>query len=205
MPSAERPERPPRADARRNAARVLTGARQAVAAHGLDVSYHEIARRAGVGVGTVYRRYPERGELMEAVLLDLLGELTAGAERALSRGADWPAFTRFFTDLALRTGGNAGLSASLDDRGGPRVAAARRQLLELLRRLTERAQRVGTLRPDLCWYDLPFLAKAATSGAGVLDLSADPRRAERCIRVVLDGMRPPAAGPGQEGPAAGPP
>ncbi|WP_431771178.1 TetR/AcrR family transcriptional regulator [Streptomyces cucumeris] len=194
MPSAERPERPPRADARRNAARVLTGARQAVAAHGLDVSYHEIARRAGVGVGTVYRRYPERGQLMEAVLLDLLGELTTGAERALDRGADWPAFTSFFTDLALRTGENAGLTASLDDRGGPRVAAARRRLLELLRRLTERAQRAGTLRADLRWHDIPFLAKAATSAAGVLDLPDDRSRAERCIRVVLDGMRPPAAG-----------
>ncbi|MET7763222.1 TetR/AcrR family transcriptional regulator [Streptomyces sp. NPDC005393] len=195
MPSAQRPARPPRADARRNAARVLTGARQAVAAHGLDVGYHEIARLAGVGVGTVYRRFPERAQLLEAVLLDVLGELADSAEAALTEDGGWPAFSRFFTELALRTGENAGLSESLDDRGGPQVAAARLRLLDLLRRLTERAQRNGALRTDLSWRDIPFLAKSATSGGYVLDLPADRLQAERCATVVLDGMRAPARTP----------
>lgn len=195
MPSAQRPPRPPRADARRNAARVLTAARQAVAAHGFDVSYHEIARLAGVGVGTVYRRFPERAQLLEAVLLDVLGELADSAEQALGEDESWPAFTRFFTGLALRTGENAGLSDSLDDRGGPQVAAARRTLLDRVRRLTERAQRDGVLRADLSWRDIPFLARAAAAGACVLDIPADPLQVERCVTVVLDGMRAPASTP----------
>jgi AcrR family transcriptional regulator len=180
--------RPPRADAQRNTALVLAAARRAVAAHGLTVSYHEIARLAGVGVGTVYRRFPERDRLMEAVLLDILDELIREADRALENPDAWGGFQDLFTLLALRTGENAGLSDSLDERGGPQVAEKRCQLLELLRRATLRAQQVHVLRDDVAWQDIPFLAQGATSATCVLGLPAGPRQAQQAVTVILDGL-----------------
>ncbi len=191
-PHAARPLRP---DAQRNTERVLSAARQAFAAAGLDASYHDIARLAGVGVGTVYRRFPDRAKLMEAVLLDILGELSDRAERALARTDAWPAFAEFFTALALRTREHAGLSESLDERGGSLVAAARHRLLDLMRTLADRTQRQGVLRGDLVWQDIPFLARIAAFGTCALDVPGDAIQAQRCIIVVLDGMRAAAVSP----------
>ncbi|MCO5994221.1 TetR/AcrR family transcriptional regulator [Actinoallomurus rhizosphaericola] len=195
MPSegatGETPVKAPRADAQRNAGLVLAGARRAVAVHGLGVSYHEIARLAGVGVGTVYRRFPQRDQLMAAVLLDILDELIDEAERALECPDPWEGFTGVFTSLALRARENAGLSGSLDEQGGPRVAAQRRRLLDLLHRITERAHRAGVLRDDVGWQDIPFLAQAATPTGCVLDVPAGPQQAQRAITVILDGLHTP--------------
>jgi AcrR family transcriptional regulator len=179
-----------RADARRNAEQVMAGARRAVASTGLDVSYHEIARRAGVGVGTVYRRYPDRAQLVEAVMLDILGELLTQAERALASDDPWTGFAGFFTTLTLRFRENAGLSDTLPDRGGPSVAAARLRLLELIERLVNRAQRAGSLRDDIHWEDIPLLAASIpASGRCVLNLRADSDQAERCVAILIDGMK----------------
>lgn len=162
QPSATpHPVRPLRPDAQRNTERVLSGARQAFAAAGLGAGYHDIARLAGVGVGTVYRRFPDPAKLMEAVLLDILDELSGCAEHALARTDAWPAFADFFTTLALRTREHAGLSESLDERGGSLVAAARHRLIGLMHTLADRAQRQGVLRGDLAWQDIPFLARVA--------------------------------------------
>ena len=115
---------PLRADARRNQARVLEGARLAFAAGGFDASYHEVARLAGVGVGTVYRRYPDRDALFEALLVDVLDELTAKAEAASVGSDGWASFSQFFLDLSAYPGRHAGLSGQLKGRS-QRVAAAR--------------------------------------------------------------------------------
>jgi AcrR family transcriptional regulator len=179
----------PRADAQRNTALVLAAARRAVAAHGLAVSYHEIARLAGVGVGTVYRRFPERDQLMGAVLIDILDELICEANQALDNPDAWAGFRNLFTLLALRTGENAGLSDSLDERGGPQVAQRRSRLLELLRRTTLRAQHAHVLRDDVAWHDIPFLAQGATSAMCVLGLHAGPLQAQQAVTVILDGLR----------------
>lgn len=178
----------PRADAQRNAALVLAGARRAVAAKGLDVSYHEIAREAGVGVGTVYRRFPERDQLMAAVLRDVLEELIRTAETSLRCSDAWEGFTALFTDLAARTAENAGLSGTLDEHGGPDIAALRQRLLELTRRVTERAQQAGVLRDDVDWQDIPFLAQATVGEGCFLGLPADPARRQRTFAIVLDGL-----------------
>ena len=181
---------PVRADAQRNAARVLAAARRAVASAGLDVSYHEIAREAGVGVGTVYRRYPERGQLMAAVLGDILAELIDTAHRALDCDDAWEGFSSLFTGLALRTAQNAGLSGSLDQHGGPAVAEQRDQLLDLTRRVVERAQREGRLRRDLSWQVVLQLTGAAAAQGCVLGLEPDPaHRHHRAVTVLLDGLR----------------
>lgn len=187
--AGSRPVRPLRADARRNAERVLAGARRAVADLGLDVSYHDIARRAGVGVGTVYRRFPDRARLLEAVLLDVIDELSAHARQAL-RGEDpWSEFVGFFGTLAVRIGENAGLSDSLQERGGARVAAARDRLLRLVRELVDRARRAGSLREDIRWQDVAALAASIpVAGRCFLDLETTPQQVQRCIAVLTDGL-----------------
>ncbi|MER6526169.1 TetR/AcrR family transcriptional regulator [Streptomyces sp. NPDC001508] len=190
--SAQKPTAaaPVRADAQRNAERVLAAARRAVAAHGLEVSFHEIAREAGVGVGTVYRRYPEREQLMAAVLRDILGELTATARRALEAEGAWDGFVLLFGDLTLRSAQNAGLSSSLGQHGGPAIAAQRRQLLDLARLVVERAQGAGSLRRDLTWQDVLQLTQAATASGCALGLEPAPARSRQTtLAVLLDGLR----------------
>ncbi len=184
------PARPLRADARRNAERVLAGARVAVAELGLVASYHDIARAAGVGVATVYRRFPDRSQLFEAVLQDILDELNTAAERALRRDDSWSGFTDFFSTLALRFAENAGLSDSLEQRGGMQVAAARRKLLDHIAHLVERAQRDGGLRTDLRWQDVTVLAASVpTAGQCFLDVETTPRHVQQCIFILTDGLR----------------
>ncbi|MEV7158431.1 TetR/AcrR family transcriptional regulator [Streptomyces misionensis] len=181
---------PVRADAQRNAARVLAAARRAVASHGLDVSYHEIAREAGVGVGTVYRRYPERDQLMAAVLSDILTELIDTAHQALDCDDAWEGFSLLFTGLALHTAQNAGLSGSLDQHGGPAVAEQRQELLGLARSVIERAQDQGRLRRDLAWQEVLRLTGAPAVQGCVLGLECDPAHGHRSVlTVLLDGLR----------------
>ncbi|WP_413100025.1 TetR/AcrR family transcriptional regulator [Streptomyces sp. Inha503] len=181
---------PVRADAQRNAARVLAAARRAVASTGLDVSYHEIAREAGVGVGTVYRRYPERDQLMAAVLSDILTELIDTARQALDCDDAWEGFSLLFTGLALRTAQNAGLSGSLDQHGGPAVAQQRHELLDLTRRVIERAQDQGRLRRDLAWQEVLRLTGAPAAQGCVLGLEPDPAHGHHLVlTVLLDGLR----------------
>ncbi len=171
-PSAPGAGSPARADARRNRARVLGAARCAFGAVGLDAGHHEIARRAGVGVGTVYRHFPDRAALLEAVLLDVLGGLQEGAERALADADAWGAFAGFFATLAGAMRAHAGLSEQLDQRGGPRVAEARERLVETIRGLCE-AARAGGPRADVGWRDVVFLAGAAGSRACSLDVGGE--------------------------------
>ena len=201
--------RPLRADARLNAERVLRGARQAIANSGLDVGYHEIARQANVGVGTVYRRFPDRAQLLEAVLLDILDDLSSQAEQALEGPDAWAGFTAFFDVLVQRFGENAGLSESLADKGGEKVANARLQLIGLIKQVTERAQREGVLRRDIAWQDVPLLAASLPiPGYCILDLEASPTQLARCATVIIDGLKvrdtaliaPPADGSNQDSP-----
>ena len=182
------PGPPLRADARRNRERVLEGARAAFAAHGFEASYHEIARVAGVGVGTVYRRYPEREALIQAVLLDVLARLTASAEAACVKEDVWAAFASFFVELSAHVGRHVGLSEQLGERRGPQVAEARRRLQHGVEALWRRALQ-GGLRPDIGWRDILFLAQAAaTQGCG-LGVEPDSVVRSRAVMVILDGLR----------------
>ena len=177
-----------RADARRNAECVLRAAQDAFAEHGLTASYHVIAQRAKVGVGTVYRHYPERVELLRAVLLDILAAMQACAEEATTDPDGRAGFARFFLALVTRMRSHAGLSESLDAHGGLEVADARRRLLTAIRTLCE-AARCSGLRADVDWRDVLFLAQAA-GGAAVcaLDTALTDERARRCTGVIVDGL-----------------
>jgi AcrR family transcriptional regulator len=179
-----------RADAQQNLQRVLAGARQAIAEIGLAASYHDIARMAGVGVGTVYRRFPDRADLLETVLLDILAELNRQAAAALQDTDPWNGFRSFFVLLGTRFSQNAGLSGSLDDNGGPHVAQARRDLLNQIEALTERAQSAGVLRADIGWSDVLVLTSSLpVQDRCIMDQVTTLDQVARCHQVVLDGLR----------------
>ena len=193
MPGAERSDLGAgipqlRADALRNRARVLQGARQAFAECGFEASYHEIARRAGVGVGTVYRRYPERQALVEAVLLDILDTLTDAALAACAEDDVWTGFSRFFGELSAYIERHAGLSARLEGGRGRLVGEAGLRLHASIETLRIRALRDG-LRPDVGTRDLLFLAQAAAFEGCGLGGKPDEAARARALGVILDGLR----------------
>ena len=114
-----------RVDAQRNRARLVAATRTLLARDGLDVSVREIARETGVGVGTVYRHFPTREDLIDAVLEDAFEEIIAAAERALAEEDAWLAFSGFIERRSSSPRGTAGSRTSSRTRGG--AAGGRRR------------------------------------------------------------------------------
>jgi AcrR family transcriptional regulator len=177
-----------RAEAQRNHDRVLVAAAEAFAEHGPDISADEIARRAGVGHGTVYRRFPSKDALIAAVVSVRLGELSDGAEALLAETDAGTAFERFVWDVAELFAVDRGLCEGI-----PRcsemaeVAAAKERLHGLVEQFVTRAQAEGSLRSDIHPDDVPILVSSAIMGAAN---SADRDSWRRYVAVVLDGLRP---------------
>ena len=194
-PTRTVPERPQRADARRNRARVLEAARRCFADAGLDAQVFDIARAAGVGVGTVYRHFPTKEALVEAIAEDHFDRLAASARDALGDPDPWTGFSRFLRDSAQRQAGDRALAEVMA--AEPEVmcdAASRRpDLHEALAELVRRAQDAGRLRPDLVPADVPMLicgiGRATLAGSQGPTMS--PRR---YLEIVLDGLRAPGSG-----------
>ncbi|SFK79344.1 DNA-binding transcriptional regulator, AcrR family [Amycolatopsis sacchari] len=177
-----------RADARRNVARLVDAAREALAEVGIEVTAHEIARRAGVGIGTFYRRLSSREALLEAVLTDLLDEMTALAEDALTDPDPWAGFARFAHDYVRLRATSCGVREAL---GGTALdlAAPLARIRRRLRELVERAQRAGVLRPDVGWRDVAFLLAAVLPGDHTLGLVTPKGQWRRNLGLTLDGLR----------------
>ncbi len=178
-----------RADARRNRNRILDAAGEAFAECGPDVSIDEIARRAGVGHGTVCRRFPTKDSLRAAVVGARLDELADAADQLLAR-ADagsafeemvWHAAEVFNRDLALFEGSNR-------CEGFPEVAEAKQQLNDKLERLIRNARRAGTLRRDVTAPDVGAMI-GSTIHASIH--TGDPGAWRRYVQILLDGLRPP--------------
>jgi AcrR family transcriptional regulator len=189
--AVDRP-RPRRADARRNRARLVEAARTAFAEAGADVPLEEVARRAGVGIGTLYRHFPCRDDLIEAVVGDRVDELVAEAEELL--GADDPVgalrrWLRAAVDLAV---GYRGLAASLvaAAQGEGRLSEAFRRQEAAADALVARAREVGGLRADVTTAEVLGLASAV---AWLVEQgrATDP---DRLLDLVVDGLRRPAGG-----------
>jgi AcrR family transcriptional regulator len=178
-------ERPPRADARRNRDKVLRAARQAFATSGYDVPLDEIAALAGVGPGTVYRHFPSKEALFEAVIAVRLRDL---ADDARSRAAAADPGEAFFGFLA-RIGEEAAAKRDMPDAieaPGP----LREEMHAGLGVLLRRAQQAGAVRADLTVPDLMVLLKGLF--LSLQDTPADGRgeaQRERLFGVVCDGLR----------------
>lgn len=181
-----------RADARRNRARVLEAARLAFGAEGSNVSLDEIARRAGVGAGTVYRNFPTKEALFEAVVVDRLATLAAEA-RALAGVADpGPAFFTF-VELLGREGARkrdvveAFAGTGIDLKLG--LAPAVEELAGALAAMLRRAQKAGAVRTDI---DVDDVVAVVSGAAFAISRSGDDEdRIGAVVTVVCDGLRPP--------------
>lgn len=192
------PSRPLRKDAARNRERVLTAARTVMAEQGLEAPLEEIARRAGVGVGTLYRRFPRRADLVEAVFLTKAEEYLAAAREGLAAADGWAGFVGYLRRLCALQAADRSLAdvltLSLPD--CPLVAGLRAQIAAAQRALVGRAQREGTLRADFAPGDVAVLLFA---NAGVLRDA--PEAWERHLALTLDALRADAAATPLPGPA----
>ncbi|HEY8472955.1 MAG TPA: TetR/AcrR family transcriptional regulator [Natronosporangium sp.] len=188
--------RPLRRDAQRNRARLIEAARQAFVEHGADVPLEEIARRAGVSVGTLYNRFPDRSVLIDTVLLDRMRESLAIGAAALANPDPWQGFVDYLEQLFALQARDRGVTDALSRRfpRTPHLDAACAEGFDQARQLIERAQRAGRLRPDFTVADLVGLlwsnaALVAATGA------VAPAAWRRQFRIVIDGLRASAAHP----------
>ena len=185
-----------RSDARRNRELLVASARELFATAGVDVSVEEITRHAGLGMGTLYRHFPTKEELIDAVLEDAFAELVELAEQAVAADDAWTGFTGFLEQALERHAANRGLKDSLatGERGRRRAQAMREQIRPLLRRSIERAQEQGALRTDFTPEDLPLVFW--TSGRVIeTTASVEPEYWRRYLGLLLDGLRAEAATP----------
>lgn len=189
------PVRPLRRDAARNRQRVLTAASEVFTERGLDVSLDEVARHAGVGVGTVYRRFRTKEDLVEALFVQRIDAVAALAEEAAKAPDPWSGLVGFLEEAAEMLAGDSGLRQLLmfATYGGDRVWYARQRNAPLVTRLVERVQAAGQLRSDLQPTDIPFilfmLAEATQFARQV-----SPEIWRRYLALVLDGLRPEREG-----------
>jgi AcrR family transcriptional regulator len=185
-----------RADAQRNRARIVAAARELLATHGVEASLREIARRAGVGVGTLYRHFPTREELVDAVLADAFADVLARGRAALETDDAWAGFTGFIEDVLVLHARNRGLRDVVETRahGRGQLAGMRRCTGELVARLVARAQAQGSLRADFAPEDVSLIFWASDR---VRELGGDvaPDIWRRHLGFVFDGLRSTAATP----------
>jgi AcrR family transcriptional regulator len=183
-----------RTDARRNRTALISAARELFATGGLDVTTRDIAGQAGVGIGTLYRHFPTREDLVDAVLADAFDELVAIAEQALAEPDAAIGFRRFIEQALLLHARNRGLKDVVETQthGRERAAAMRGRIRTLVARLVARAQEQGALRADFAPQDIALLFWASDH---VIEMAAEiaPEIWRRQLGFVLDGLKPESA------------
>lgn len=190
------PERPLRRDAERNRQRILDAAREVFAEQGLRGSHDEIARRAGVGVGTVYRRFPDKEQLIDALFEDRVAEIAELAHTALAMDDPWEGLALFLVRGQELQSGDRGLKELIlgADGGHARVERARGEISPLVERLLDRAQAAGVVRADITVTDLPLIQFALGAIIDATHATA-PDTWRRALAIVLDGLRSPDPSP----------
>ena len=200
MPTPETTAPTLRRDARENRNRILAAARAAFAAEGVDVPVEAIADRAGVGMGTLYRRFPTKDDLVQAVIEESLDAFVVAAEEGLAEDDPWTGFTGFVERvLELHVENRALREVLAGTEHGHARDAVRRRVRPLVRRLIERAHADGSLRPDFAPEDMPLVFMTAgrvlEAGRGVA-----PDLWRRYLGLLLDGLRAGGATPLPRGP-----
>lgn len=184
-------ERPQRSDARRNRAKLLDVAERVFAEKGTSASTEEVARRAGVGIGTVFRHFPTKRDLLEAVFVARLRRLAEEADRLADAADPGEAFFTFFTQMVESAPEKNALSEALAA-AGVDVAETASPIKDAFRTavstLLERAQKAGTVRPDIGFAEVITLLVSASHGAEHPFTAPEVRA--RALTVVLDGLRP---------------
>jgi AcrR family transcriptional regulator len=186
-----------RADAERNRRRILDAASELFAEKGLSVGLDEIARHAGVGVGTAYRRFATKDELIDALFEDRVAEIAALAEGALEADDPWEGLVGFLESaVELHIANRAVKELIFTQTAGAyeRVAEARERIAPIVGELVTRAQASGDLRDDVEVTDVPLL-QFLMSGAADLGGPAAADIWRRLLAIVVDGLRASSATP----------
>ena len=182
---------PLRADAERNRQRLLAAAKELFATRGLDVTLDEVARHAGVGTGTAYRRFPNQDALIDALMVDRIGELAEIARECLKDPDPWAGLTGYFERALALQASDRGLKEVLfsSGRGRERSTHARRQIAPVVTKLVRRAKEAGVVRDDVDTSDVPLINFMLNT---VVDFGrdVDPDLYKRYLAIVLDGLRP---------------
>ena len=183
-----------RADARRNREAVLRAAKDLFADQGLDAQMPEVAKAAGVGVGTVYRHFPTKDDLIAALVAERFERLAEKAREGLAAEDAWDAICAFIRFSAQIQADDRGLCEVMGSRPEVMNAAAREVgLPDLCERLIRRAQRSGQLRRDLAWEDVPMIA-CGLGGTARAAVGPGAGRWPRLVEIILDGLRAPGSG-----------
>jgi len=179
-----------RADARRNRGRVLVAAREQFAEQGLDVHMGRIASAAGVGVGTVYRHFPTKEALLQAMADERFADFAEAARAALEEPDPWEGFSRFMRHAAEVTAEDRALSEAMDQLPGLCAEAAEKaRLLELTRELVERAKASGELRSDFLPDDVPSIMRGLGRATAPHEDGPPAMSWERYVDIILAGLR----------------
>ncbi|GAA5189789.1 TetR/AcrR family transcriptional regulator [Rugosimonospora acidiphila] len=183
--------KPLRADARRNRARVLEAADDVFAAKGVSASTEEIARRAGVGVGTVFRHFPTKEALLQAVLVERFGRLAEQARGLAGAPAPGPALFDFLHHIVAQSATKNVFTDALTKAGvevEEMVAEVGRELWSALDTLLTRAQGAGAVRDDIRTGEVIAVIVGASRAAEYA--GRDPDLQARAVAVIFDGLRP---------------
>jgi AcrR family transcriptional regulator len=183
-------ERPLRRDAERNRQRILEAARELFAERGLAVTLDDVADRAGLGVGTVYRRFNCRDQLVDALFEEQMVEIVGLADEALKIEDPWLGLRTFLERLVALQAADRGLKEALlgTTEGRERVARVREQMRPRVTELVRRAQDAGELRDDLAASDFALLQMMVGTVADVTT-ETQPELWRRFLNLMLDGMR----------------
>ena len=199
MSTAETPAtpatRPLRKDAERNRQRILQAAAEVFTEKGLRATLDDVADRAGVGVGTVYRRFPDKEALVEALFTDRLDTVVGYAEQALAEPDPWTGLAFFLERAATVIAGDRGLRQILmyATYGHDRAEQARTRMQPVVTKVVERAQAAGVLRADLHPTDIPLL-EFMLSASAEYAMHVRPEIWRRYLALMLDALRPDRAG-----------
>jgi len=191
--------RPLRADARRNRERVLEAATAVFAEQGADASVAEIARRACVGAGTLFRHFPTKHDLLLATLELGFDDVQAAIADAETMDDGWEGLVHVLTVCAEIQSRDRGFLESVGPElfREPSLQRRNAERMDNLGRLIARAQAAGLVRDDLRAEDVPFLLSAVGGATGKCAAGGEiaPDLWRRYLGIVLDGMRPAAATP----------
>jgi AcrR family transcriptional regulator len=188
--SIEPTDRPLRKDAERNRQRILAAASEVFAQSGLAASLDAVAERAGVGVGTVYRRFPDKEALIDALFEARIDEIVQIATECAQNDDPWDALTCFLDRAITLHGSDKALKEIVFStaHGHERVATARDRIKPLVANIIDRAQQAGALRDDFDITDTPVIQLMLTA---VIEYAGDvaPDLWRRYLAIVLDGLR----------------
>ncbi|GLY19573.1 TetR family transcriptional regulator [Kineosporia sp. NBRC 101677] len=177
--------RPRRADAERNRAAIIAAATAVFAEHGADVDVREIARRSGVGMGTLYRHFPSKEDLLRLSLeQEFTAWLTQAHERAAATPDPWQALSGFFEQALTTQAHNRALMDSYIQTGGPTESCVHKCRV-FIDQLRERCEQAGVIRPGVSTEDLLALSGSLCN---TVQIVGDEHRWRRLMTISLDGL-----------------